>query len=66
MQFGVEVENAGSQSRSVALEVTAMGGGGEISSSVEEVELPAGERGWVEIMTFDDWQAPDEVDVEVR
>lgn len=63
VQFGVEVENAGSQPRSVSLEVSASSGGGVISSSVTEVELPAGERGWVDITTFDDWQAPDEVDV---
>lgn len=67
VQFALQVDNTSSEPQTAEVTVTATAGGDIVSDSVVgDVFLEAGQGGWVEIVTFDDWQPPDQVDVTVE
>ena len=66
-QFGIEMENTGADPMSVAVSVTALSGGQVVSDpGSQEVFLEPGQSGWVEVVTFDEWQPADQVEVQIN
>lgn len=64
IEWAVELENAGGAPLTLDVEATGVDGGTGEPNSVT-ASLEPGERGWVDITTFDEWRTPLSVDLEI-